>query len=171
MKKIVNVLVAAGAGGRASLGARAGAAPAIAVTHHAAACSTNWGTNAKHRGSAAITVATRLQAVRAGRHGCFDRLVIDLSAGKQPPFSAQYVKNIVAHGSGKALKVRGKAEIPIVLRGPAGRGYHANAVNLTNVSGFKTFRQGRAAGSLAPATATGLAGRGKLPFRAVELRP
>ncbi len=169
MKKIVNVLVAAGAAGLASLGAAAAAAPAIAVTHHAAACSTNWGTNAKHRGSAAITVATRLQAVRAGRHGCFDRLVIDLSAGKQPPFSAQYVKNIVAQGSGKVLKVRGKAKILIVVRGPAGRGYHANAVNLTNVSGFKTFRQVRGAGSFERVTAIGLGVRAKLPFRVFEL--
>lgn len=169
MKKIVNVLVAAGAAGLASLGAAAAAAPAIAVTHHAAACSTNWGTNAKHRGSAAITVATRLQAVRAGRHGCFDRLVIDLSAGKRPPFSAQYVKNIVAQGSGKVLKVRGKAKILIVVRGPAGRGYHANAVNLTNVSGFKTFRQVRGAGSFERVTAIGLGVRAKLPFRVFEL--
>src|SRR5262249_31818319 len=74
MKRIANVLVAAGAAGIVSIGAAA--APAVAVTHHAAGCSTNWGINAKHRGSQTITVATRVRGVRAGRHGCFDRLVI-----------------------------------------------------------------------------------------------
>src|SRR5215813_10422471 len=108
MKRIASVLVAAGAAGIVSIG---GAAfPAGAVTHHAA-CAVNWGINAKHRGSQTITVATRVKGVRAGRHGCFDRLVIDMSGGKQPPFSARYVKKIVADPSGKVLKVRGKAKI------------------------------------------------------------
>lgn len=167
MKRIVNVLAAAGAAGFASIGAAA--APAGAATHHAAACSTNWGTNAKQRGSQTITVATRVRGVRAGRHGCFDRLVIDMSGGKQPPFSARYVKNIVAQASGKILKVRGKARILIVVRGPAGRHYHANAVNLVDVSGFKTFRQVRGAGSFERVTAIGLGVRAKLPFRVFEL--
>src|SRR6266851_4280273 len=105
MKRIVNVLMAVGATAVASVSTAA--APAVAVTHHAAGCSTNWGTNAKHRGDQAITVAP---GVRAGKHGCFDRLVIDMSGGKQPPFSARYVKQIVADPSGKILKVRGKAK-------------------------------------------------------------
>jgi len=167
MKRIVKVLVTVGAAGIASAGAAA--APAVAVTHHATACSTNWGTNAKHRGDQAITVATRVRGVRAGMHGCFDRLVIDMSGGKQPPFSARYVKQIVADPSGKVLKVRGKAKILIVVRGPAGRHYHANAVNLTDVSGFKTFRQVRGAGSFERVTSIGLGVRAKLPFRVFEL--
>lgn len=167
MQRIANLLVAVGAAGIVSIGAAA--EPAVAVTHHAAGCSTSWGINAKHRGSQAITVATRVRGVRAGRHGCFDRLVIDMSGGMQPPFSARYVKNIVAQGSGKVLKVRGKAKILIVVRGPAGRHYHANAVNLTDVSGFKTFRQVRGAGSFERVTAIGLGLRAKLPFRVFEL--
>ena len=167
MKRIANVLVAAGAAGIVSIG---GAAfPAGAVTHHAAGCSVNWGINAKHRGSQTITVATRVKGVRAGRHGCFDRLVIDMSGGKQPPFSARYVKKIVADPSGKVLKVRGKAKILIVVRGPAGRHYHPNAVNLADVSGFKTFRQLRGAGSFERVTSIGLGVRAKLPFRVFEL--
>jgi hypothetical protein len=173
MNRIVNILVAVGAAGVASAGAAAApaaaAVPAAAVTHHTAACAVNWGTNAKHRGSQTITVATRVQGVRAGKHGCFDRLVIDMSGGKQPPFSARYVKHIVAEASGKILKVRGKAKILIVVRGPAGRHYHANAVNLADVSGFTTFRQVRGAGSFERVTAIGLGVRGKLPFRVFEL--
>ncbi|HEX5188446.1 MAG TPA: hypothetical protein VFW16_02835 [Streptosporangiaceae bacterium] len=152
-----------------SVAAAVPAAAAATGTHHQARCSTQWGTNAKHRGSSAITVATRVRAVRAGQHGCFDRLVIDLSRGKRPPFSARYVKHIVAEASGKILKVRGRAKILIVVRGPAGRHYHPNAVHLANVSGFKTFRQVRGAGSFERVTAIGLGVRAKLPFRVFEL--
>jgi hypothetical protein len=173
-----------GAAGATAMGVVAAAVPATAAptTHasgtdlsaastaqHRAGCSLHWGTNAKHRGSSAITVATRVQAVRAGKHGCFDRLVIDMSGGKRPPFSAQYVKHIVADPSGKVLKVRGHARILITVRGPAGKHYHPNAVNLTNVSGFKTFRQVRGAGSFERVTSIGLGVRAKLPFRVFEL--
>jgi hypothetical protein len=167
MKRIAHVLAAAGAAGIVSIGAAA--APAVAVTPHATGCSTNWGTNAKHRGDQTITVATRVKGVRAGQHGCFDRLVIDMSGGKKPPFSARYVKQIVQDPSGKVLKVRGKAKILIVVRGPAGRHYHPNAVNLADVSGFKTFRQVRGAGSFERVTSIGLGVRAKLPFRVFEL--
>jgi len=42
-------------------------------------------------------------------------------------------------------------------------------VNLTNVSGFKTFRQVRGAGSFERVTSIGLGVRAKLPFRVFEL--
>ena len=64
--------------------------------------------------------------------------------------------------SGKVLKVRGRAKILIVVRGPAGRHYHANAVNLADVSGFKSFRQVRGAGSFERVTSIGLGVRAKL---------
>ena len=155
-----------------AVSAMAVAAPATAAPRAAAptmACSAHWGTNAKQRGSSMITVATRVRAVRAGKHGCFDRLVIDLSGGKRAPFSARYVKHIVADASGKVLKVRGRAKILIVVRGPAGRHYHANAVNLADVSGFKSFRQVRGAGSFERVTSIGLGVRAKLAFRVSEI--
>jgi hypothetical protein len=150
----------------AALTPAAAAAPSI---HHRAMCSTHWGTNPKHRGSSATTVATRVQAVRAGKHGCFDRLVIDLSGGARPPFSVRYVRHIVAEGSGRVLRVRGHAKLSIVVRGPAGSHYRASAVNLVNVSGFTTFRQVRGAGSFERVTSLGLGVRAKLPFRVFEL--
>jgi hypothetical protein len=166
-------VAALGVAGATVMSAIAAAAPATAAPRAAAApamsCSAHWGTNAKHRGSNMITVATRVRAVRAGKHGCFDRLVIDLSGGKLAPFSARYVKHIVADPSGKVLKVRGRAKILIVVRGPAGRHYHANAVNLADVSGFKSFRQVRGAGSFERVTSIGLGVRAKLPFRVSEI--
>ena len=117
MPRISIIVAALGVAGATAVSAMAAAAPATAAPRAAApamACSTHWGTNAKHRGSSTITVATRVRGVRAGKHGCFDRLVIDLSGGKRPPFSARYVKHIVADASGKVLKVRGHAKILIV---------------------------------------------------------
>jgi hypothetical protein len=166
MRRIVGVLAALGTAGSIAVAA---AAPAAATAHHpaapaAAACSTHWGTNAKHGGSS-TPVRTPVLGVRAGKHGCFDRLVVDLRSGPKPPFSVKYVKNIVAQGSGRILKVRGHAKILIVVRGPAGRHFNANAVNLADVSGFKTFRQVRGAGSFEAVTSIGLGVRAKLPFR------
>ena len=171
MRRFAKVVAALGTVGVAALGTVgvAAAAPAAAANRHAAACATNWGTNAKHRGPTSGTVATRVLAVRAGRHGCFDRLVIDLSGGRRPPFSAQYVRHIVAQGSGRVLHMRGHAFILINVRGPGGAHYPSNAVNLTSVSGFTTFRQVRGAGSFERITAIGLGVRARLPFRVLEL--
>ena len=136
----------------------------LAAPHHPAACSTRWGTNARHGGSAG-TVSTPVRGVRAGKHGCFDRLVVDLGGGPRPPFSAGYVRHIVSQGSGRVLAVRGRARILIIVRGPAGAHYPANAVNLAGVTGFTTFRQVRGAGSFERVTAIGLGVRARLPFR------
>src|SRR5258708_11777894 len=84
------------------------AAPAVAATSHSAACATGWGTNAKQHGSGG-TVPTPVQDVRAGQHSCFDRLVIDLGTGARPSWSAQYVRHIIAQGSGRVLSVKSAA--------------------------------------------------------------
>ncbi|MDR2988688.1 MAG: hypothetical protein LBV34_28020 [Nocardiopsaceae bacterium] len=173
MRNVKTIVATLGVAGATAMSGVAFAAPATAATAgpaaHRASCVLNWGTNAKHRGDNSITVATRVRAVRAGKHGCFDRLVIDMSGGKRPPFRAQYVKRIVADPSGKVLTVRGKAKILITVRGPAGSHYHPNAVNLADVSGFKTFRQVRGAGSFERVTSIGLGVRAKLPLRVFEL--
>ncbi|HEX9033070.1 MAG TPA: hypothetical protein VF834_14615 [Streptosporangiaceae bacterium] len=148
----------------AGLALTTAALPALATTRHSAACSTNWGTSAK-RGGSSSTVSTPVKDVRVGKHGCFDRLVVDLGSGPRPPYAVQYVRQILAQGSGQTLSVRGKAKLLIIVRGPAARGYHSNAVNLADVSGFTTFRQVRGAGSFERITAIGLGTRAKLAFR------
>lgn len=162
MRRIAYLAAALAAATVASV--TAAAAPALAVTHHPAACSTAWGTNAKHAGPTA-TVPTPIQGVRAGKHACFDRLVVDLGSGPRPGYNVQYVRQILAQGSGRVLFVRGNAKILIVLRAPAGSTYHANAANLVNVTGFATFRQVRGAGSFERVTSIGLGVRAKLAFR------
>src|SRR5215472_844669 len=73
MRRIVSVLAALGTAGSIAAAGVAAAAPAAAAAQHPAACSSHWGTNAKHGGSNG-TVRTPLLGVRAGQHGCFDRL-------------------------------------------------------------------------------------------------
>jgi hypothetical protein len=166
MKRIAQALAALSLIGLAS--AVPTAAMAASAPKLPAACATNWGTNAKHHGSTA-TVRTAVRTVRAGKHACFDRLVIVLGTGPEPAYRAEYVKKIIADGSGQVLSVRGRAKILITVRGPAASGYHANAVNLVNVSGFPTFRQVRGAGSFERVTSVGVGVAAKLPFRAFIL--
>jgi hypothetical protein len=144
-------------------------AVAAARPSHPAACSTRWGTGAKHRGPV-FTVSTPVLRVRAGQHPCFDRLVVDLGRGPRPGFRVRYVARILAEGSGMVLRVRGGARLLIVISGPAGAGYHPRAVNLVSVTGFAVFRQVRGAGSFERVTSMGLGVRHKLPFRAFEVR-
>jgi hypothetical protein len=162
MRRIIGIAVALAA---CAFPAVAAAAPAVAATSHPAACSTSWGTNAKHHGSGA-TAPTPVTGVRAGRASCFDRLTVELGGGPKPSWSVQYVKHILAQGSGQTLAVKGRAKLLVVVDGPAGHRFHPNAVNLANVTGFRTFRQVRGAGSFERVTALGLGVRAKLAFRA-----
>jgi hypothetical protein len=166
-RRIAGVVAALGMAG-ATLAVAAGGAQAAPAPASPIACATNWGTNAKHQGPAG-TVRTALLDVRVGQHACFDRLVIDLGPGPRPPYQVQYVKRIIADGSGKVLKVRGHAKILISVHGPAARGYHPNAVNLADVSGFPAFRQVRGAGSFERVTSIGLGVAAKAPFRVILL--
>src|SRR4051812_50026557 len=53
------------------------AAPAQAAAPY---CGITWGSVAKYAGnSAPAALGTELSAVRAGRHDCYDRLVLDLT--------------------------------------------------------------------------------------------
>ena len=59
--------------------------------------------------------------VRAGRHACFDRLVVDLG-GQDVRFGSydvRYVPLVHADGSGAAVPLRGGADLQVVLRAPA----------------------------------------------------
>lgn len=161
MRKIFGALVAVAAMG---IGSASLLTPALAAPAHPARCPGHWGTATVQSGPAG-TVSTQLLSARAGQHGCFDRLVIDLGKGPKPGYTVQYVKHILSQGSGQVLKIRGRARLSVVLRGPAASSFHANAKNLVSVAGFATFRQVRGAGSFERITALGLGVRAKLPFK------
>lgn len=143
---------------RLSLAAVA-AGTVVAVPHPAtaASCSTHWGATTKQ---AAATSSGTLLAVRAGRHDCYDRLVLDAS-GTGLGFQVGYVKAVYAEGSGARVPLRGGAYLRVIDRGQATR-----RLPMPDVSGYRTFRQVAWAGSFEGQTTLGLGVRSRLPFRA-----
>ncbi|TDU83630.1 hypothetical protein EV138_6094 [Kribbella voronezhensis] len=163
---------------RAALAVLAVAAvPAAAVAVPAVAdattttCPTGWGSlpeASTYRGLGQLT------NVRTGRHDCFDRIVFDVR-GKPSWFRVHYVPNVYTSGQGALVPLRGGAKLEIILSVPtyddAGHSTYnpANIDELTNVSGFRTFRQVAYAGSFEGETAIGLGVRARLPFRVFTL--
>lgn len=142
------------------------AAPTTTTTA-AAGCATAWGSlpeASTHQGSGQLT------NVRAGRHTCYDRIVFDVK-GKPSWYRVHYVKNFATVGEGKLIPARGGAKLEIILLVPSyddeGRPTYnpANNDELTNVRGYRTFRQVVNAGSFEGETVIGVGVRARLPFR------
>lgn len=138
-------------------------------------CGITWGSQPK----SATDLGDRevLNDVRAGRHACFDRLVLDVG-GQDTTFrsySVRYVPVVRQDGSGHAVPVRGAADLEIVVRAPAydERGeptyLPANRREAVNVAGFRTFRQVAYAGSFEGYSTLALGVRARLPFRVFTL--
>ncbi len=134
-------------------------------------CGITWGSEAKTASAPADREV--LYDVRAGRHACFDRLVLDVG-GQDTTFasySVRYVPVVRQDGSGDAVPVRGAADLEIVLRAPAydeqGRPTYlpADRREAVDVTGFRTFRQVAYAGSFEGSTTLALGVRARLPFR------
>jgi hypothetical protein len=119
-------------------------------------------------------VQSPITNVRTGRHACFDRLVVDLR-GRAPGYDVRYVTNVTQDGSGFVVPLRGGAKLQLIVRAPAydaaGRSTYspANKRELSNVSGYSTFRQVAYAGSFEGQTTIGLGVRARLPFRVFTL--
>ena len=154
-------------------------APAVAVasasTATAATCATTtapWGslTKSLHR----MTTAS-ITNVRAGRHACFDRMVVDLK-GKGAGSTVRYVSQVLSQGQGAVIPLRGGAKLDVLIKAPAydintGASTYspANSRELVNVTGFSTFRQIASGGSFEGYTTIGLGVRARLPMRAFVL--
>jgi hypothetical protein len=112
--------------------------------------------------------------VRAGRHQCFDRLVLDFR-GKADGYRVEYVSAVRSDGSGEVIPVRGGARLQITVEAPAyDAGYRptfrpANRNEVVDVAGWNTFRQVVFAGSYEGQTTLGLGVRARLPFRVFTL--
>lgn len=136
-----------------------------------AACPTGWGSLTK---AAPATVTGHLTGVRAGRHACFDRLVVDLDA-RAPGYRIGYVPSVSMDGSGQPVPLRGGARLAVVVIAPAyddaGNATYrpANRRELADVTGYSTFRQVAWAGSYEGQSTIGLGVRARLPFRAFTL--
>lgn len=162
----------------AALGGTAVPADAAqAATTQATACPTGWGSLAKTRAAATTTPVTD---IRTGRHTCYDRMVIDLpgASSSRLGYSVRYVDRLRQDGSGRVIPVRGGAVLEVRVHAPAydpetgeptyaGRAGHAlPGVNLT---GYRTFRDARFAGSFEGDTQVGLGVRARLPFKVTRL--
>ena len=136
-------------------------------------CGITWGSHAKAQDRADTESLTD---VRAGRHACFDRLVIDVG-GQDATFGSydvRYVREIRAEGSGDLVPVRGGAVLQVVVRAPAYNELGAtyvprNRADVVDVTGFSTFRQIAWAGSHEGQTTLALGVRGRLPVRVFSL--
>jgi len=154
-----------------ALTAAAPASAGAAATPAAATCGIRWGSQARTAGT---TSAAPVDDVRAGEHACYDRLVIDL-AGAVGGYRVQYVRDVVADGSGEILPVAGGARLQVTVFDPAyGPGYHAtftprDRAHVVPVGGYRTFRQVVWAGSFEGYTSLGLGVRARLPFRVFVL--
>lgn len=113
---------------------------------------------------------------RAGRHACFDRLVIDIANNTEPTgYTVSYVDEFTQDGSGEAIPLRGAADLQITVNAPAHDGGYDPTVgwsagdDAANVNGFSTFRQVVFGGSYEGYTQFGLGVRARLPFRVFRL--
>ena len=119
-----------------------------------------------------------VNGVRAGRHACFDRLVIDLG-GQDMTFGSydvRYVPLVYTDGKGDAVPVPGRGGSADHRAGarlrPARqrrRSSRRTASEVVNVAGYSTFRQVAWAGSFEGQTTLALGVRARLPFRVFTL--
>lgn len=137
-------------------------------------CGITWGSAAKTV-SGSPTPQWPITNVRAGRHTCFDRLVVDFD-GRASAYRVRYVTAVKQQGSGHTVPLRGGAFLQLDLQSAtydidtgAPTYDPANSRELVNVSGWRTFRQVASGGSFEGQTTFGLGVRARLPFRVQRL--
>lgn len=147
-------------------------APASAQAATEPYCSITWGSLAKSAGTLSGASVTN---VRAGRHSCFDRMVIDVR-GHANGYSVKYVSSLSQPGSGLPVPLRGGEYLEFVVLAPTYSpatglpSYEpANKNELVNTAGFATFRQVALAGSFEGYTHIGVGVRARLPFNVFVL--
>ncbi|MEV4143775.1 hypothetical protein AB0J40_08915 [Amycolatopsis sp. NPDC049691] len=116
-----------------------------------------------------------LYLVRAGRHGCFDRVVFDVDGPAQAGFAVRYVTVVTTDPKGDPLPVPGGATLEVVVRAPTlgtddaghqpGRGLAKTGDTLVTTPGWPSLRAVRFAGSFEGQSTFAVGVRAKLPFR------
>ncbi len=143
-------------------------------------CGIWWGSLPKQERVSTYTTAT-MKNLRAGRHPCFDRLVVDLGpprprlAGRQGAgYQVRYVAD-ARNSAGTPLPIQGGKLLAVVVNAPA---HDANynptyappdRFHAVDVTGFRTFRQVAFLGTFEGQTEVVLGVRARLPFRVFVL--
>ncbi|MGY2076177.1 AMIN-like domain-containing (lipo)protein [Blastococcus sp. SYSU DS0828] len=137
-------------------------------------CGLVWGSLPES--SAASTAGLAVTDVRAGRHACFDRLVVDLRGpAAATGYSVRYVDAVHQEGSGTPVPLAGGAALQVVVDAPAydasGRATYLppSRGEVVDVDGFRTVEQVAWAGSFEGRTTLGVGTRARLPFRTFTL--
>jgi hypothetical protein len=139
-------------------------------------CDTTWGSLSKVNAGNQPVTGTVLSDVRAGRHACYDRLVLDIrGATSFHSWRVEYVPQVRQEASGRPLPLRGGAFLQIAVGASdhttsGALTYHpVDRRELVDVAGFRTFRQVAWAGSFEGISQIGLGVRARLPFRVFAL--
>ena len=108
-----------------------------------------------------------LQQVRAGKHDCYDRVVLDIGGPADVGYLVGYVPVVSADGSGAPVPVDGDAALQVIVRAPAedtrkNGDYFYTADQL---AGWDSLRAVRFAGSFEGQSTLAVGVREKLPFR------
>lgn len=132
-------------------------------------CGQVWGSLAKSAGGIDLS-AGELTNVRAGRHACYDRLVLDISA-PLTAWSVEYVDQVIQDGSGLPVRVNGGARLQVVARVGVvpTDAFFVGPGRLIDTSSYRTFRDVVWVGSFEGITSVGLGVRARLPFRVFVL--
>lgn len=161
-------VIGAVAAGAAVAGPSAQAAPqprAEAASSAAAYCGITWGSGAKNAGT---LTQSSLTGVRAGRHACFDRIVLDVDGRTPPGYSIGYVSTVRAEGSGAPIPLRGSAKLRVQVLAPTGF-TPVRPTEMVPTAGYRTLRQVAFGGSFEGYTTIGVGVRARLPFRVTTI--
>lgn len=144
-------------------------------------CGIRWGSVPETDLVSTYTTAT-IEDLRAGRHTCFDRLVVDLGPtraglpGRQGNgYQIRYLPEVRYGEPGDRLPVRGGALLAVVVNAAAHDDDYQptydprDHIHAVDVTGFRTFRQVAFLGTFEGQTEIVLGVRARLPFRAFVL--
>jgi hypothetical protein len=169
MRILTNTLAAAALAAASAVAATVLPTQAAGATTTAPYCAIRWGSTAKQAAATSGTVG--LSDVRAGRHACFDRIVLDGADWAR----VSYVATVRHDGSGTVVPLQGGARLQVLTTrsDDAATGaatYHpADPAHLVDVRGWQTLRQVAFAGSFEGQTTLGVGVRARLPFRVFVL--
>jgi hypothetical protein len=169
---------ASSATGSTSSSAAATASPSPAATTR---CATAWGTAAKSTGTRMS--GAEIYLVRAGRHPCFDRIVLDVNGTAPVDATVRYVSAVLSDPAGRPVPVSGRVSLQVVVRAPylgAGSSGHqpyrkvpavgSRLVPAATLAGLAVVRDVRFAGTFEGVTTVAVGVAARLPVRVFVTR-